>query len=87
MVDMLPHLQSFINILSELKYLEKLKDVSDFEGFLYDIYEQTLEIACTDKLSFNFSNDEFQTFFRLKIRSMEARIRKMPNNPQEEVKS
>ena len=81
MVDMLPHLQNFIKILSDLKYLEDLKDVSDFEGFLYDIYEPTLEIACTDKLSFNFSNDEFQTFFRMKIRSMEARIRKMPSNP------
>ena len=81
MVDMLPHLQNFIKILSDLKYLEYLKDVSDFEGFLYDIYEPTLEIACTDNLSFNFSNDEFQTFFRLKIRSMEARIRKMPSNP------
>ncbi len=53
------HLESSKQILSEVQYLEALTDLSDYEEFLFETYEPTLEISGTYKISFDLSNEDF----------------------------
>jgi hypothetical protein len=59
MIDLTHHLERSEQILSDVDYLKKLKDLSDFEEFLFNNYEPTLEISGTSKISFNLSNEDF----------------------------
>jgi hypothetical protein len=59
MIDMTHHLESSKQILSEVQYLEALTDLSDYEEFLFETYEPTLEISGTYKISFDLSNEDF----------------------------
>lgn len=72
------HLEHFKQVFKELDDLKDLANCDDTEELLYKVYEGTLQIAGTSTRKFNdFTKENTDMFTRLKLRSIEERIRKV----------